>query len=174
MAIKFGKPRYRLIHNAASFSVLYKPRNRSTTKLRNFTCYYFDVKGEHGWSQWPRGLRHELPSLARTLGSWARIPLKAWMFGVCMRLFCVCVVLCLGISLARGWSLVQEVLPSVKKLLRNWIRGPGSEWVGRAIERKGRTQTEDVWGQRGLENTWIWGRNCNRRAKRITLRASQF
>jgi hypothetical protein len=44
----------------------------------------------------PRGLRHELSSLARTLGSWVRIPLKAWMFGVCMRLFCVCVALCLG------------------------------------------------------------------------------
>jgi hypothetical protein len=43
-------------------------------------------------SQWPRGLRHELSSLARTLGSWVRIPLKAWMsvclYSVCM-LFCV-------------------------------------------------------------------------------------
>jgi hypothetical protein len=34
-------------------------------------------------SQLPRGLRHELSSLARTLGSWARIPLKAWM-SVCV------------------------------------------------------------------------------------------
>jgi hypothetical protein len=32
----------------------------------------------------------------------------------CMRLFRVCVVLCLGSGLATGWSLVQEVLPSVK------------------------------------------------------------
>jgi hypothetical protein len=32
----------------------------------------------------------EMSSLARTLGSWIRIQLKAWMFGVCMRLFCVC------------------------------------------------------------------------------------
>jgi hypothetical protein len=31
------------------------------------------------WSQWPRGLRHQLSSLARTLGSWGRIPFKAWM-----------------------------------------------------------------------------------------------
>jgi hypothetical protein len=30
-------------------------------------------------SQWPRGLRHEPSSLAGTLGSWVRIPLKAWM-----------------------------------------------------------------------------------------------
>jgi hypothetical protein len=43
-------------------------------------------------SQWPRGLRHELSSLARTLGSWVRIPLEAWM-SVCVYsvfvLFCV-------------------------------------------------------------------------------------
>jgi hypothetical protein len=32
-----------------------------------------------GWSQWPCGLKHELSSLARTLGSWVRIPLEVWM-----------------------------------------------------------------------------------------------
>jgi hypothetical protein len=83
--------------------------------------------------QWSRCLRHELSSFARKLGSWVRIPLKAWMFGVCMRLFCVCVVLCLGSGLAMGWSLVQGVLPSVKKWLRNWIRGQGPEWGGTVI-----------------------------------------
>jgi hypothetical protein len=31
----------------------------------------------------PRGLRHELSSPAQTLGSWVRIPLKAWM-SVCV------------------------------------------------------------------------------------------
>jgi hypothetical protein len=41
-------------------------------------------------SQWPRGLRHELSSLARTLWSWVRIPLEVWMS---LRLFCVCVVI---------------------------------------------------------------------------------
>jgi hypothetical protein len=30
-------------------------------------------------SQWPRDLRHGLSSLARTLGSWLRIPLESWM-----------------------------------------------------------------------------------------------
>jgi hypothetical protein len=30
-------------------------------------------------SQWPRGLWHELLSLARTLGSWVRVPLKGRM-----------------------------------------------------------------------------------------------
>jgi hypothetical protein len=36
------------------------------------------------------------------------------MFGVCMRLSCVCVVLCLGSGLAAGSSLVQGLLLSVK------------------------------------------------------------
>jgi hypothetical protein len=31
-------------------------------------------------SQRPRGLRHETSTLTRTLGSWVRIPHKAWMF----------------------------------------------------------------------------------------------
>jgi hypothetical protein len=30
-------------------------------------------------SRWLCGLRHEASSLARTLRSWVRIPLKAWM-----------------------------------------------------------------------------------------------
>jgi hypothetical protein len=34
-------------------------------------------------SQWPRGLRHELPSPVPTLRPWVRIPLEAWMF-VCI------------------------------------------------------------------------------------------
>jgi hypothetical protein len=33
---------------------------------------------------------------------------------VCVRLFCVCVVLCLDSGLATGWSLFQGVLPSMK------------------------------------------------------------
>jgi hypothetical protein len=43
-------------------------------------------------SQWPRGLRHELSSLARTLGSWARILFKAWMSVLCV--FIVFVLFC--------------------------------------------------------------------------------
>jgi hypothetical protein len=33
--------------------------------------------------QWPSDLSHELSSLARTLGSWVRIPLQVWMY-VCV------------------------------------------------------------------------------------------
>jgi hypothetical protein len=67
------------------------------------------------------------------LGSWVRIPLKAWMFGMCMGLFCVCVVLCLGSGLATGWSVTQGVLPSVimitelSKKLKPWIGWKG-QW----------------------------------------------
>jgi hypothetical protein len=42
-------------------------------------------------SQQPRGLRHELPSLARTLRSWVRIPLKAFMSVLCVSVFVFCV-----------------------------------------------------------------------------------
>jgi hypothetical protein len=45
---------------------------------------------------WPRGLRHELSSFARTLGSWFRIPLDAWMS------VCVYSVFVLGSGLAAG------------------------------------------------------------------------
>jgi hypothetical protein len=56
---------------------------------------------------------------ARTLGSWARIPLEAWMS---VRLFRICVVLCLGSGLATGWSSVQGVLPTAYRLI-NWEGG---------------------------------------------------
>jgi hypothetical protein len=41
---------------------------------------------------------------------------------VYVRLFCVCVVLCVGNGLARGWSLVQGVLTVVYSL-KNWKIG---------------------------------------------------
>jgi hypothetical protein len=63
-------------------------------------------------TQWPRGLRHELSSLALTLGSWVRIPLEAWMS------VCVYSEFVLGSGLATDWSLLQGVLPNVR--LRNW------------------------------------------------------
>jgi hypothetical protein len=64
----------------------------------------FGRKGICCQSQWPRWLRHELSSLARTLGSWIRIRLEAWM-----SVF----TFVLGSGLATGWSLVQGVLPNV-------------------------------------------------------------
>jgi hypothetical protein len=74
-------------------------------------------------SQWPRDIRHEMFSSARTLGTWVRIPLKG--MGICLLLFCVCVVLCVGSSLALGWSPVQRVLPTVYRI-KKLKKRPGS------------------------------------------------
>jgi hypothetical protein len=53
---------------------------------------------------------------------------------LCVRLFCVCVVLCVGCDLATCLSLVHGVLPSVKWLW-NWkIRGQGPTTDCRAID----------------------------------------
>jgi hypothetical protein len=80
-------------------------------------------------SQWPCGLRHELFSLARTLGSWVWISLKAWMSVLCEFIL---FFLCVGCSLVMGWSPVQGVL-----LLcigsRNWKSGQGPTKGCRAI-----------------------------------------
>jgi hypothetical protein len=51
-----------------------------------------------GRPQWPGGLRRELSSLARKLTSWLRVALKG-MDVWCVRLFCVCVILCVGSGL---------------------------------------------------------------------------
>jgi hypothetical protein len=52
---------------------------------------------------------------------------------VCVRLFCVCVVLCLGSGLVTGSSLVQGVLRTVYGL-RNWKSGQGPTKDCRAID----------------------------------------
>jgi hypothetical protein len=99
-------------------------------------------------SQWQGGLRYGLPSFAQTLGSWVRIPLKAWMstlcpfilrsptsgMDICASLVCVCVAQCEGSGLAMGWSLVQGVLPSMWKRLQNWRRVQGPTKTCRAIK----------------------------------------
>jgi hypothetical protein len=60
--------------------------------------YSFQLHYSYIWqwvcrSRWPRGLRHELPSLARMLRSWVRIPLKVWM-SVCAFILCLCYPVC--------------------------------------------------------------------------------
>jgi hypothetical protein len=54
---------------------------------------------------------------------------------VCVRLFYVCVVLCVGSGLATGWSPVQGVLPAVYRL-RSWKSGQGPKKGCRAIDRQ--------------------------------------
>jgi hypothetical protein len=88
--------------SAATVGLCYNDEAYHTTVL-NYCFLIF-----WGRSQYRRALSHELSSVALTLGSWIRIPLRAWMFSLCMRLFCVYVVLCLGRDLATGWSLSKE------------------------------------------------------------------
>jgi hypothetical protein len=64
-------------------------RSQHSSERRQLITY---LRFNKSRSQWPRSLRHELSSLARMLGSWVRILLKAWM-SVCIYsvfvLFCV-------------------------------------------------------------------------------------
>jgi hypothetical protein len=92
---------------------------------------WIPLQRAHCRSQWQRGLRHELSSLARILGSWVRIPLKAWM-SVCV--YSVFVLPCIGSGLATGWSLVQGVLPTVCRL-GNWKAAKAHKGC-RAIEEE--------------------------------------
>jgi hypothetical protein len=48
--------------------------------------------------QWALGLKHELSSPSQTLGSWVRMPLKAWM-SVCV--YSVFVLSCVQIAALR-------------------------------------------------------------------------
>jgi hypothetical protein len=63
-------------------------------------------------AQWPRGRRHELSSLTRTLGSWVRVPFKAWM----SVLFAF--ILRVGRDLATGSFPVQGGLPTVYRVMK--------------------------------------------------------
>jgi hypothetical protein len=60
-------------------------------------------------------IKYELTSLPRTLGTWVRIPLKAWI-SVLFAFFFVCVLLCEGRGLSKGWFPVQGVLPIVYRI----------------------------------------------------------
>jgi hypothetical protein len=74
-------------------------------------------------SRWPRGLRHELSSLGRTLGSWFRIPLKALMSILCAFILYSWCSVCRG-GFGMGWSPVKVVLPTLHrtKKIKKWLR----------------------------------------------------
>jgi hypothetical protein len=73
---------------------------------------------KRGRSQWPRGLKHELSSPARTLGSWVQIPLEAWMSLCCVVLFCVYVA-----ALRRAYPRLKSPNDCVLiKKLKKWPR----------------------------------------------------
>jgi hypothetical protein len=58
------------------------------------------------------------------------------MFGVCMRLFSIYVTLRVGSGLAAGWSLVQGVLPSVKKKKIIELNEKPEVWMGQKSHYK--------------------------------------
>jgi hypothetical protein len=79
-------------------------REQSSTSDRTDACYLLLLPPpppppppHSSRSQWPRGLRHEMSSPVRTLGSWVRIPLKAWISA-----FILFVMSCVRSGLATG------------------------------------------------------------------------
>jgi hypothetical protein len=96
-----------------------------------------------------------LSSLAWTLGSWVRIPLKAWMS---VYVYSVFVLSCVGSDLATGWSPVRRVLPTVLGL-RNWS---GTKYFTYALcskvgsNRKREREMETYFRQRREFNIFQW------------------
>jgi hypothetical protein len=91
----------------------YKTQLRYLSFQTEITIKFFFCTCAGCQLHWPRGLRHEPFWTARTVGTWIRIPLEAWM-SVCV--YSVYVVLCVGSGLATGWSLVQGLLPTVYRI----------------------------------------------------------
>jgi hypothetical protein len=73
-------------------------------------------------------LRHEPASHFRLLGSWDRVSLET--SSVCV--YSVCVVLCVGRGLARGWSPVQWALPTVYRITKLHGLSPPANYTDRA------------------------------------------
>jgi hypothetical protein len=68
------------------------------------------------------------------------------MFGVCMRLFCVYVVLCLGRGLAASRSPVQGVLPSVNMIMKVRNQPYAPKWEQEERKKKNDTEKERALG----------------------------
>jgi hypothetical protein len=91
-------------------------------------------------SQWPRRLRHELPSPSRMLGSWGRIPLEEWM-SVCV--YSVVVLSRMQVAaLRRADHSCKESYRLYKQRLRNWRRVQGPTKGCRAIDKWLKYSTE--------------------------------
>jgi hypothetical protein len=104
-ATKMREGRHKHTHSIIILIMKYNCKYYNNIRTWNLICIQFLCR-----SQWTHGVRHELSSSARTLGSWVRIPLEAWV-SVCV--YSVCVVLYVGRGSATGWSPIQGVLPTV-------------------------------------------------------------
>jgi hypothetical protein len=112
---RFGRI-YRLIFRADLLKLLFYPGDGGNIFIWNAGWISSDYM-ELCRPQWP---------LARTLGSWFRIPFKAWM-SVCMRLFCV--VLCTGSGTSTGWSPVQGILSTMCRFTKLNKRRKSNKWM---------------------------------------------
>jgi hypothetical protein len=84
-------------------------------------------------SKWPRGLRHELSSPAQTLGSWVRIPLRAWIY---MCVYPVFVLSCVQVAALRRADPPSKESYQLCKRSRNCKKsGKGTTKGSRAIDR---------------------------------------
>jgi hypothetical protein len=64
---------------------------------------------------------------------------------ICLRLFCVCVVLCVGSGLATGWSPVQGVLQTVYRIKKLKKRPRPNKGLYSHTERKNDNGQLDIW-----------------------------
>jgi hypothetical protein len=101
-----------------------------TWQLQNHHCFQ---PGRCAFceSQWPRGLRHELSSPAQTLGSWVRIPLKAWMP---VRIYSVFVLSCMQVEALRRDDPPSKEFYRLCKRSRNWKSSQGPTKGCRAMD----------------------------------------
>jgi hypothetical protein len=90
---------------------------RSSTSSFHFrTNNFFLLEVFVRRSQWARGLRHELSSLAQTLGSWLRFPLKSWMS---MCVYSVFVLFCVQVAALRRAHSASKESYRLCKILRS-------------------------------------------------------
>jgi hypothetical protein len=105
-------------------------------------------------------------SLARTLRSWVRISLKAWMS---VYVYSVFVLSCVGSGLATGWSPVKGVLPTVlnqeTEEKQSILRMPyAPKWEQQKRERE----------RGGISGGWTKYNNAINCISRLILSGNQF
>jgi hypothetical protein len=88
-SVDFQRPTRRYI---PEYSILHSHLCENLKSYITGISYYDGIRNQYriglrGRSRWPRGLRHELSSPARTLGSWVRTPLEEWMFACVYSMF---------------------------------------------------------------------------------------
>jgi hypothetical protein len=76
---------------------------------------------------------------------------------ICVCLFCICVVLCVGSSLATGWFPVQGVLPSVCRI-KNLKKSDQVPKGRRAIERE--RENRRKWKSLDVNQPKFRGKSC--------------